>query len=323
MMKNKTFSHVLLFVLMAMILGACVPSQKAEQTNPPLRFEFTNRWGDYTLLVAKEKGFFEEKGLEVEPVYYNSYPDIYSDLASGQIDGAILTIGDVININSVSPVKVVGLSDDGGADAIIASPEIASIQDLRGKAVGVLTGTQYELMIVEMLQSANMSIGDITIVNVEPKDALIALKNGTVQATYTQKPYSSKAVENGYKIIYPTQKTRHFPNVIVFDKSVVEKRPDDVRAFLSAWYQVMGYRMQHVGETRDVAAKYLSASAQEIQPDDDQKLYNIEDNKRLFDANQTDSVFSITKVTADYLISIGALIQPVDTNELLDPSYLP
>jgi NitT/TauT family transport system substrate-binding protein len=133
----------------------------------------------------------------------------------------------------------------------------------------------------------------------------------------------SRAIAGGNKVIYPTKYTRLFPDTIVFSQSVVDNRPDDVRAFLKAWFQAVEYRLQHQGETRDIAAKYLGVDAEDIQPDDNQRLYTVEDNKKLFNINEENSIYAITNVTSDYLISIGTITQSTDPLELLDPSYLP
>lgn len=322
-MKHRLFPYILLAVLMASIPTACSQNQQTKRAEPPLRVEYTQWWGDYTLLVAKDKGFFEEYGVEVEPIYYEVYPEIYPDLASGQIDGALIAVGDVINIYHTAPMKVVGLNDDGGADSIVVGPEINSIQDLNGKVVGVLIGTQYELMVAEMLRSAGMSVGDVTVVSVNPEDASEALKSGQVQAVYTWEPYLSDAISNGYKIIYPNRHMRLFPDTIVFNKAIVDNRPDDIRAFLQAWFKAVRYRLQHEGETREIAARYLGVSADEIQPDDNQRLYSVEDNKELFNPQEDNSIYTITKITSDYLVSIGTITQLVEPTDLLDPSYLP
>jgi len=322
-MKNKLYHHILPAFFATIILASCTGLQPTPSPKPPLRIEFTKWWGDYTLLVAKEKGYFEDYGLQVEPVYYDVYSDIYPDLAAGQIDGALIAVGDIININRNTPMKVVAIQDDGGADSIVVGPEINSIQDLKGKTVGVLIGTQYELMVVEMLKSANMTVNDVTVVEVNPEDASEALKSNQVQAVYTWEPHLSEAVSNGNKIIFPMEKMRLFPDMIVFRKSVIDERPEDVRAFLKAWFKTVEYRMQHQGETRDIAAKYLGISPSEVQPDDNLGIYTLDDNKRWFDIQQPNSIYSVTNITSAYLISIGVLTQQVDPLEILDPSYLP
>jgi NitT/TauT family transport system substrate-binding protein len=322
-MQRNLFIKLLLLTTLVSSLGACAMPQTEEPGKLPLRVAYTQWWGDYTLLVAREKGLFEKYGVEVEPVYYEFFSKTYSNLASGQIDGALIAAGDIINIDRSARMKVVGVSDDGGADAIVVSPEINTIQELKGKTVGVLLGTQYELMFTEMLRSANMNTGDVTFVGVEPENASDALKKGQVQAVYTWEPHLSDAVSNGNKIIYPKEKTRLFPDMIVFSESIVNERPADIRAFLQAWFEAVEYRLQNPQETQTIAAKYLGINIEDISLDDNLKILSLKENRALFEIQEENSIYAVTRRTSEYLISIGALAQQIDPLELIDPTYLP
>jgi NitT/TauT family transport system substrate-binding protein len=321
-MKRNLLLKFTLLILLINLLTSCAEVETAPISKSPLRVQFTQWWGDYTLLVAHEKGFFEKYGVQVEPIYYDVFSDTYPDLASGQIDGALIAVGDTINIDRSAPMKVVAVTDDGGDDAVVVGPEINSIEDLRGKTIGMQIGSQYEMTVVRMLQSANMGTSDVTIVAMDPEDTLAALQRGQVQAADTWEPYLSDALSNGYKTIYPQEQLHLFPDLIVFRKSIVDERPEDVRAFLKAWFQAVEYRLQHEGETRDIAAKYLGISAEDVQPDNNLRLYTLDDNKALFDIQKANSIYSITKITSDYLISIGVVANEIDPLELLDPGYL-
>lgn len=323
-MKRNRLTKIALLILLVNILTACAALQATPSPRPPLRVEFTQWWGDYTLLIAQEKGYFEKNGVQVEPVYYKVFSETYPDLAAGQIDGALIAVGDTININRNALMKVVAVQDSRGEDGIVVGPEINSIQDLRGKTIGIVIGSQFELTVIKMLQSANMSIGDVTIVAMDPENAVVALEKNQVQAAYTWEPYLSDAISKGYKSIYPPRGEQLlFPDLIVFRKSIVDDRPEDVRAFLKAWFQAVGYRLQHQGETRDIAARYIGISAEEVQPDDHLRIFTVEDNKTLFNIQEANSIYSITKITSDYLISIGSMAEEIDPLELLDPAYLP
>jgi len=323
-MKNKLFRNILLAIFMTAVSAACLPTQETEDTTvQPLRVGFTGKWGDYTLLVAKENNIFEKYGVEVDPVYYKVYSEYAVAMASGQLDGAFLAIGDIININPITPLKIVGLNDDGGANAILAGPDINEIGDLKGKRVGVLIGAQYEMMVADMLQSAGMNSGDIRIVFTNPEEALAALQTGRVQAVHAWEPYISQAIANGYKVIYPPQKTLLFPDAIVFRDSVIKQRPNDIRAFLAAWYEAVSYRLQHEGETRQIAAEYVGGTADNIKPDINLRIYPLQEAKVLFSIQEKNSIYDMTRMTSDYLVSIGSITQDIDLLALIDPSYLP
>ena len=322
-MRRNSFEKIILLIIILNSLAACTMLRAEEPAKDPLRVEYTKWWGDYTLLVAKEKGFFEENGVEVEPVYYDIFSRTYSDLASGQIDGALIAVGDAINIDRSAHMKVVAVHDNGGEDAVIVGPEINSIEDLKGKTIGMMIGSQYELTIVEMLRSASMGVGDVTMVAVNPEESLKTLEKGQVQAAYTREPYLSEALSSGYKVIYRQEQLHLFPDTITFRKSIIDDRPEDVRAFLKAWFEAVDYRLQHPEETQAIAAKYLGVGIEEIQPDDNLKILTLDDNKKLFNLQEDNSIYAITKITSDYLISIGAAAQQIDSLELLDPDYLP
>ena len=322
-MKMNLFTKTALLVYLTLISTACAGLQNTQNPKPPLRVEFTQSWGDYTLLVAKEQGYFEKYGVEVEPVYYDSLSDTYPDLASGQIDGALIAVGDAININRSAPMKVVALKDNGGDEAVIVGPEINNIQDLRGKTIGMVIGSQYEQTVVEMLQSANMITENVNIVALNPKDALTSLQSGRVQAAYVWEPFLSKALASGFKSIYPATQQHNYPSLVVFSKSIVENRPEDVRAFLQGWFQGAGYRQQHEGETRDLAAKYIGVKANDVPRDDKLRIFSAADNKSLFNIQSTNSIYSTTRITSNYLVLSGLLAEKVDPLELLDPSFLP
>jgi NitT/TauT family transport system substrate-binding protein len=270
-MKRNLLLKFTLLILLINLLTSCAEVETAPISKSPLRVQFTQWWGDYTLLVAHEKGFFEKYGVQVEPIYYDVFSDTYPDLASGQIDGALIAVGDTINID----------------------------------------------------RSANMGTSDVTIVAMDPEDTLAALQRGQVQAADTWEPYLSDALSNGYKTIYPQEQLHLFPDLIVFRKSIVDERPEEVRAFLKAWFQAVEYRLQHEGETRDIAAKYLGVNAEDVFPDNNLRLYTRDDNRSLFDIQKANSIYSITKITSDYLISIGVMAEEIDPLEILDPAYLP
>lgn len=328
-MKSAILVKIVLLALIVSALASCSGGSLFQPTPrplPPLRVEYTFWWGDYTLLVAKEKGFFAEEGVEVEPVYYKIYTDAFSDLAAGQIDAAYLAIGDVMSINRHAPLKVIGLEDDGGYMPIVAQPEIKSISDLKGKTVGTLVGTQYELLVREMLASAGMSAADVNIRNVNPEQVSEALSKNEIQAAFTWEPSTSQAIKEGAHILYPTDNTlRLFPDTIAFRQNVVDQRPQDIQAYMRAMFKAIAYRFNHPEETRQIAAKYLGVPVKQIEADPNLKVYTYEDNLAMYTlpASEANSIFNIAQKTADYLISSGALAIQPNIKSIFTPNFLP
>lgn len=325
-MKRNLFLKTLLATVIINSLIACAAFQPAKIPLPPLRVEYTQWWGDYTLLVALEKGYFEEYNVDVEPVYYEIFTESFPDLAAGQIDAALIASGDVMSINRHAAVKIIGLSDDGGYMSIVAQPEIKSIRDLEGKNVGILTGTQYELLVLEMLNSVEMNASDINVQNINPEDIPNALSKNEILAGFTWEPFTSQAIKNGAHIIYPVNDTlRLFPDTIAFRQNVIDQRPEDIKAFMKAWFKAVDYRATHTEETRQIAAKYLGIPVDQIEPDPSLQIFTYQDNLLMYSqySATTNSIFSIAQKTADYLISSGTLAIMPNLESIITPNFLP
>ncbi|GAB4541113.1 MAG: aliphatic sulfonate ABC transporter substrate-binding protein [Anaerolineales bacterium] len=326
--KNARLPHTLA-LLLTLALSSCAPMLQSMQPTPrplpPLRVGYTQWWGDYTLLVAKEKGYFKEQHVEVEPVYYPVFSDSFRDLAAGQIDGAFIASGDAMNINRHMAVQIIGVSDDGSYMPIVARPEIKAISDLRGKTIGALIGTQYELLILEMLASAGLAPSDVTLRNIEPENLAAAMAENSVQAGFIWEPYTSQLLEMGAHVIYPTDETqRLFPDTIVFRKSVIEQRPEEIRAFMKAWFAAVNYRLANPEETQQIAAQTLNLPAQDIVMDPNLKIFTYEDNVLSYadDQDSPASIYGIAKKTAEYLLASGTIASMPDIESILTPKFL-
>jgi NitT/TauT family transport system substrate-binding protein len=290
-----------------------------------LRVEFAYWWGDFTLLVAKEKGFFKKYGVEVEPVYYESFPQAPADLAAGKIDAGLFSIGDTLLASEHAPVKALAAYDDGGLNTVVAIPEVESVADLKGRHIGVKIGSPYEIFVREMLKTADLKTSDVVFVNMSAEDVPAAMPD-QVQAGFVWEPITSQLLDRGYKVLFSSaQISSLYPDLITFRADVVEARPAEVRAFLRAWFEAAEYRLTHVEETRAIAAKYLGVPLVEVQPDHQLRMTTLDDNLAWYQISPADgsrSIHETAQISVDFLIGIGALSSQPDLRAIFDPSFL-
>jgi NitT/TauT family transport system substrate-binding protein len=313
----------LLFLLLAAsLLAAC--SSVAETKHPPLRVEYSLWWGDYSILIAQEKGFFSKYGVEVEPVYYDVYTKALSDLASSQIDGGLLAIGDALNVTSHTSMTAVAVYDNGGVSKIIASPAIKSVADLKGQRIGVNLGTPYELMVIEMLKTANLVPSDVHLVNIDAEFVPNGLKTGDLQAGFTWEPFTSTALSQGNHILFTSDQVAGlFPDVITFRTEVVKQRPEDIKNFLKAWFEAVDYRVNNPDESNQIIARVLNIPVADVPGD--AKILSLDQNYDIFSESPSGnfrSIYETAQENADFLIRIGSLTSTPDLRQLLDSSYL-
>ncbi len=319
----KPYRIFSIFFLATLILSACGASAP-ETENPPLRVEYTFWWGDHTMLVAQELGLFEKHNVNVEPTFYEVYSDALPALAAGTIDGGFFGPGDVLLTNINTDLKVVAVNDDGGFNYIIGSPEIQTPADLRGKRIGVPLGTTYEIFAIRALEEGGLTRGDVTFVDITVEDVPAALGN-TIDAGYTWDPFASDAIEDGATLLLKSGGSSTItPDVLVFRADVVQQRPDDIRAFLSAWFEAIEFRYSNPEEANQIIATALGISPSELS--EDAYIFNAQENVALFsNESPADTVNLLEAFTtnANYLINNGSLGNQPNLIELLDASFLP
>jgi NitT/TauT family transport system substrate-binding protein len=199
------------------------------------------------------------------------------------------------------------------------------VADLKGKQIGVKIGSPYEIFVREMLKTAGLKTADVVLVNLSAEEIPAAMPE-SVQAGFVWEPYTTELLGKGYKVLFSSaQISSLYPDLITFRESVVNERPEGVRAFLKAWFEAEEYRMMHVEETQAIAAKYLGMSPEEIQPDDQLHIMTLADNMLMYEETPTDgsrSIYDTAQISVDFLIGIGTLSQPPDIEAIFDPVYL-
>ncbi|MEI8632554.1 ABC transporter substrate-binding protein [Vibrio sp. PP-XX7] len=126
--------------------------------------------------------------------------------ASGQIDAANIATHTAMGMIAAGlPVKVVMLLDQSEtADALMVSPSIHSLKDLKGKQVAYEEGTTSDILLHSALSSVNMTLKDIVPVPMPASNAGSALIAGQVPAAVTYEPYLTVAKTNdaSLKMLY-------------------------------------------------------------------------------------------------------------------------
>lgn len=316
-MNIRTFTKTITILCMAGILVSCAPIQPAEAL-PPLRVEYTDWSGDFTILIARELGLFEKYGVDVEPVYFPIFGEAIPALATGNIDGGLFALGDTLNTNSVSPVMIVALYDDGGTNYIVGTPDVPTSADVRGKRIGVPVGSIYELFVTEMLKQNGLTTRDVTLVNMDVEEVPASL-GLSIDAGYVWDPLATEALANGGTLLYKSGRENTVnPDVIVFRKDVIERRPEDIRAFLQAWFEAVQYRRENPQLANEILARVLDTPVEELTVDS--YIFTAQENRSAMDSGILTEAIN---ANADFLIRIGSLSQKPILQQLVDPSFIP
>jgi NitT/TauT family transport system substrate-binding protein len=322
-MNNKTSAIGLLLVFVVCLSASCAGGSSAP-AGKPIKVEWSLWQGDYTLLVANQMGFFKKNGVNVEPVRYDSSAQAIPDLAGAKLDGGLFPMSDVLLAASTADLKAVLVSDNGGQFTIIASPDIQSVQALRGKRIGLNLHSSSEMYVSSMLESGRMTSNDVTYVEMSPDQVLKAIP-GQIDAGMVWEPYTSQAIQQGMNIVYQSKyDSSLIPRMVVFRKAVVDQRPLDIHAFILAWEEAVNYRISNPQESLAIISKATGLPASNLNLSQEYSIYTIKDNTKLFGntlGNDPSSIYFIARFNRNFLITMGYITNPPDVGALLDPTY--
>jgi len=323
-MSKKGTAAKSLCALVLCLLVACSGSASTPAPEP-LKVEWTMWQGDYSLLIANEMGFFEKRGVDVELVHYDSATQAIPDLAGAKLDGGLFTMGEVLLAANLNDIKGVMVSDNGGIYSIVASSDIRSIRELRGKRIGFNLHTSSEMFVSYMLKSAKMDLSYVEYVELAPEQVPQSIPE-QIDAGLVWEPYTSQSLQQGEHVIYQsTNYSTLIPKLIVFRTIVVEQRPEDIRAFIRAWDDAVSYRISHPQESLDIISKATGLPPSDLNLTSNITIYTIADNTKLFANNpgaDASSIYFIAGLNRDFLINAGYITNPPDIDNLLDPSFL-
>jgi NitT/TauT family transport system substrate-binding protein len=324
MIKIGKISRLFWSLTIIFLLVAC-SGTASTTTNVPLKIGWTLWQGDYTLLVANQMGFFKNHNLNIKPVRYDSSTQAIPDLAGAKIDGGLLTMSDFLLASNSADIKAVMASDAGSQYTIVASPDIKSVNALRGKRIGLNMHTSSEIFVSDMLKTKVMTMSNVTPVEMSP-DQVSKNIPGQIDAGLVWEPYTTQAIKQGLVVVYQNaDDSMRFPKLLVFRTTLVNQRPQDIRAFILAWDEAVLYRLSHPQESLAIISKATGLSASDLNSTGDITLYRINDNVKLF-ANVAgtgpSSIFFIAGFNLDFLITAGYLNYQPHLTTLLDPSFL-
>ena len=323
-MSKRTSPLALLLIIMVGLSASCSGSSPAPALNP-IKVEWSLRQGDYTLLVANQMGYFKNHGISVEPVHYDINSQAISDLAGAKLDGGIFTMSDVLLTSSIADIKAVLVSDSGGQYTIVGSPDIKSVQALRGKRIGLNLHSSSEMFISYMLEGDHMTSNDVTYVEMSPDQVINAIP-GQIDAGLVWEPFTTQALQQGKVVVYQSEiNSTLLPRLLVFRKAFVDERPDDIRAFILAWNEAVEYRISHPQEALAIISKITGSTTSDLSLSSDVSLYTIKDNSMLFGntvGSDPSSIYYISRFNRSFLLTIGYLTNPPDVGTILDPAFL-
>jgi len=123
---------------------------------------------DMPYIIARDKGFFREEGLEPELIFMKAAQTIPVMLAGGIDFGTATGTGIAAAVSGVDVRLIFALTDRASFD-LIAVPAITSVQQLRGKKLGTSgVGSLAEILARQILIANKIPLEQVTFLPLAP-----------------------------------------------------------------------------------------------------------------------------------------------------------
>ena len=244
-MKNRRFCSVVMCLTMGLSFFCFWGngSASASQDDYVVKLGLSGGLCEAATQIAIIKGYFEEEDVNYKIINFTGTAEVPVLLASGQIDANQMMLASLgVLLNSGFDVRVVsGIHKGCLVIAVPADSDIRSIEDLRGKIIGVPgLGSTPMVISKRVLTRAGINAsdenGEVEFLAFAPGDLAIALQNGSVNAIAIVEPGASVLVERG-------------DARIIFDLGTDPKYKDE-------YCCVMALNTQFAEKHPDVAARY-------------------------------------------------------------------
>ena len=180
--------------------------------------------------IAVEERLFQKHGLEVVPVFFGGSPLINAAMMAGEFPIGLTGGAGIISSQLAgSDLTVIGsylqvLTIDG-----MAKPAIKTIDDLKGKKVAVSRiGASTYFAGLSMLDSRGMKPTDVVFIQAGGVgESYAALANGAVDAAMIGYPFSLKAKQAGFQLLFRPPDTEYglYPNATIAARESWLKEP--------------------------------------------------------------------------------------------------
>src|SRR5438034_292460 len=248
-------------------------------------------WVGYgPLYIARDRGFFKNHGVEVELTVMEDPKLRFTALRAGQINVIASTVDTaLLYLKKPDDFKYVAAIDDSnGGDGIVATRDIQSIKDLKGKKVAVNEGSVSQFYLNVLLAKAGLKESDLQTVNMTAADAGSAFVAKKVDAAVTWEPWLSrgKASEHGHLLTDSSKTPGLITDVFIVPKQFVATHKKELKGIVAAWNEAVAYQRAHPDEANQIMAKGVGGWLKDPKVFAETltgiKFYGAEDNKNFF-----------------------------------------
>jgi NitT/TauT family transport system substrate-binding protein len=266
----KYFVSIFAALLVTMLAFSAGIGHTAELIK--LRVGYLPTSGHLLYFVAKEKGFFEKEGLDVELFRFTNSGEGLTAIKTGKLDaGSFGTSAPLAFIAQGADFVMFG-GQMGEGHALIAKPEKAErfkdLKNYKGSTIGAVRLATGDIVFRAALHQAGIDWKkDLTIKEFDsPVAVMEAVKKGSIDAGLVWIPFYTMAEKQGLKVVKYSGdviKSHTCCRQVALSVTLNQRQPD-FEKFMTALLQAYRFYLNNKDETVDAVAKYVQIDKQDL-----------------------------------------------------------
>lgn len=268
----------LIFSLALIGAAAWMASRPAIAQDAPVKIGFAGSvtWlGQVPIMVALDKGFFKEEGIDLDYLTVLSSADRILAVTSGSAAFSNLGRGTVLAQlarGNDSFYWFGNIDQAPGNEGCYGRSGINTIADLKGKKVAANTSSEFTMD--QLLKDNKVDRKDISFFDIPPNEMIQALAKGDVDAVCVWQPFlkSAEKASPGGKLLGTDKDTQSFKrtgtvasaDILIISREIVDKKPDLAKKIARAIFKGVDFTNKHPDETAKTVAHYFKQTPEEI-----------------------------------------------------------
>ena len=270
-MKQTTISAALAAPLL-FALGLASPGAAAVETDK-LTCAFTFWPGQGVYFLARELGYFEEEGVEIELIHEDDIQVQTEAMDSGQLNCNSRTIGEYQSRprnKDTMGVVVAAMDVSLGGDGVVVSGDIRDVCDLKGRTFAMEPTLPANLLLqIELRQKCGLTLSDLDILHIATADGLAVFEDPAVAAVESYEPLLSRIVANtsrpgAYKLVDSADHPTLIVDVWFMHDELIERNPELIRSMLRAAYRAIDFYFENPDRSHEIMAPHYNLTPEEM-----------------------------------------------------------
>lgn len=282
-------------------------------------------WPGYELMfLAAEEVWFSVK--EIELLDFKSATAALQKLRDGAVDGAMLTLDEVLRLRAdgIALTAVLVIDESAGSDVLLSRPGIRSVSGLTGKRIGVEQSALGAFMLHKVLDAAKIGLQDVTIVPMTGDQTLDVWRDGRADAVITYEPTATKIEASGAVRIFDS---RQIPGAIVdvlaVRQSVLRTHAGPLRSLVLGHFKARRHLRVNPQDAAYHIAKRMNLSPPEVLNSfRGLELPGILRNHEYL-GGSAPSLIATARDLSAVMVKAGLLARPDDLAGLIQADFLP